>query len=157
MYLQNFTQHNNTTAAIIKKRVGTASVILFTLLSYNIYKNSFYLQLLFRKYWLSIYFETLTNNISIKNKKEKVGLILFTCYILSTFSFIFFKFNSSTFPRNISFLLSTLTSQTFILVYFFRWVHSKTIFSRQTSDLSRHTLLVFYYDAFGFLNNLISE
>ena len=36
VYLQNFIQHYNTTSATTKKRVGTAVVILFNLLYYNI-------------------------------------------------------------------------------------------------------------------------
>ena len=37
MYLQNFTQHYNTTVATTNKRVGTEIVILFTSLYHNIF------------------------------------------------------------------------------------------------------------------------
>ena len=37
VYLQKFTQHHNITAETTKNRVGTAFLILFTLLSDNTY------------------------------------------------------------------------------------------------------------------------
>ena len=56
--LQNFTQHHNTTAATTKKRVGTAFVILFTSLSYNIFLTFLNLQLLFiNNGWIQIFQE----------------------------------------------------------------------------------------------------
>ena len=87
VYLQNFTQHHITAAAKTKKSVGKSCVIFLTLISYHITQH-WYICSFYSSTMVIYIFSTIANSIIRNNKKERLWLIWFSCYIVSTLSFI---------------------------------------------------------------------
>ena len=84
------------------------------------------------------------NNIIINNNKERLLLIWFPCYIVSTLSLIYFylSYRSPFVPIFYNCCLLWLNKNS-IWFIFIRWVHSKMKSSEQKSDLRRYIVVAF--------------
>ena len=107
--------------------------------------------------WMQI-FLTITNNMIRNNNKERVNLIWFPCYIVSTFSLNFFYLIADhlLLQHSITILFFDLSKNHYNLFLLGEFIQRLT-YSSQTSNLSRNNVLAILLRCIRFFHHLTSE